>query len=73
MVSGSDALHHVNKFAEQIVTVMRTCRCFRVILDSKGRVFFVPNAFDCIVVEIEVCDFHAIRKRIGIDCEAVIL
>ena len=50
----SYSLHHADEFSEQIVAVMRSGGRFGVVLDSKSRVFAMSNAFDGIVVQVDV-------------------
>ncbi len=67
------SVHHVQKLRKQIVAVMWTSRCFRVILNTKGRMNLMANAFDGLVVEIHMSDLDVRRQSGCIDCKTMIL
>ena len=67
------SVHHVQKLGKQVVAVVWTGRCFRVILNAKCRMNFMANAFDGLVVEINMSDLNVGRQSGCIDCKAMIL
>src|SRR5262245_199742 len=44
-----------------------------MVLDAEHRTLLVTRTFDRAVVQIEVCDLHVLRQRLGIYRKAVIL
>ena len=53
---------------------MRARRCFGVILYAKRRLTLVTEAFECMVIQIDVSDLDIIRvQRIGINHKAMVL
>src|SRR5262245_47305401 len=68
------ALHQLEKLLEQIVRVVRTRRCFRMVLHAKRGNRSVFHSFDSIVIQIEVSDFYVVRvQTFRVDGESVIL
>ena len=66
-------LHEQEEFGEQIVAVVWSGSGFGVVLDAEDRESFVADAFDSLVVEVDVSDFDVIGECIGVDGEAMIL
>ena len=52
---------------------MRPWRRFRMVLYREDRQFFMPQARDSIVVEIDVRDLDVRRQRTAVDREAVVV
>ena len=67
-------LHHPHKILEQVVRIMRTRRRLWVVLHGEQRQIPVPHAFERVVIQIHVRQFHfALRQRIGIDGEVMVM
>src|SRR5262249_7436262 len=72
--SSPPLLHHLHKILEQVMRVMRTGRCFGVILHAEKRQRAVAQAFERVVVQIDVGQLDiALLERIGIDSEVVVV
>ena len=55
------------------MAVVRTGRSFRVILDSESGDVFATNPLDRLIVQVDVRDLDALRQRVRLQSEAVIL
>src|SRR6185436_18305510 len=67
-------LNHLEEFLEEIVRVVRTRRCLRMILNAEGRHRSVFHPFNGVVVQIEVRNIDLVQvQTFRIDREAVIL
>src|SRR5580704_12726648 len=67
-------LHHLHKILKQIMRVMRPRRSLGVILHAEERQVLVPQAFESLIVQVDVREFYfALRQRIGIDGEVVVV
>src|SRR5450432_3003098 len=67
-------LHHVAEVVKEIVRIMRPGCRFRVVLDAKKGQRFVAQAFQCLVVQVDVGQFNLVGvDRIGIDGEVVVV
>ena len=64
---------HLLKTVEQISAVVWSGRGFGVVLYAEGRLKTVTDAFDGVVVEVEMRYLKILGKRIGVDGETVIL
>src|SRR5471030_2597333 len=66
--------HELYKIVEQITRIVRTGRGFRMVLHAEDRMVAQPEAFERLIVEIHVRDFHVARvERIRVHREAVIV
>src|SRR5579872_1389910 len=73
-ISPFPLLHHLGEVFEQIMRVVGTGTGFRVILHAEERQVLVPQAFQCVVVQIHVREFDFARgQRIRIDGEVVVV
>ena len=52
---------------------MRPWRSLRMILDGEDGQLAVAHAFNCAVVQIQVCDLDVCRQAVSIDRETVVL
>ena len=67
-------LHHLHKFTEEILSVVRPWRGFGMILDGEDGKVLMPHSFDRPVIEVHLCDFDLIGiERFGIDTESMVL
>src|SRR5258708_29417896 len=67
-------LHHLRELLKQVMGIVRSWRCFGVILHAEQRQISVPQAFQCLVVQVDVCQLDfALGQRIGIHREIVIV
>src|ERR1035441_5283903 len=67
-------LHHLRKFLEQIMRIMRPGRGFRVILHAEQRQIPMPQAFERLVVQINVRQLNfAVGQRVWIDGEVMVV
>lgn len=69
----SGPAHHVHEFTEQIMTVVRPCGCFRVILHTESRVLPMSNTFNSVVVQVDVRHLNIVRQRLRIQRETMVL
>ena len=66
--------HQFHEIVEEVVRIVRTGRGFGVVLHAEHRVVAVAEAFERLVVEIDVGDFDVVEvERIGVHREAVIV
>src|SRR5215831_8293210 len=67
-------LHHLRELFEQIMRVVWPGRGFRVILHGEERHVPVAQAFQRLVVQVQVSELDfALRQRIGVDGEVVVV
>ncbi len=67
------SFHQCQKLSKQILAVVRTGGGFGMILHAEGRQFAVPDAFDRLIVQIDVRDFRVARAATPHPSEAVVL
>ena len=67
-------LHQLHEIVEQVVRIVRTGRGLRMILHAEHGMAAMAEAFERLVVQIDVGDFELVQvERIGIDGESVIV
>ena len=67
-------LHQLDEVVEQVVRIVRAGRGLGVILDAEDRLAAVAEAFERLVVQVDVGDFDLVEvERIRVDGEAVIV
>src|ERR1035437_5164451 len=67
-------LHHLRKFLEQIMRIMRPRRSFRVILHAEQRQVPMPQAFERLVIQVDMGQLNfTVGQRIRIDGEVVVV
>src|SRR3954466_4141320 len=54
----SPLLHRLEELAEQVVRIMGTGRCFRMVLHREDRLGGMPETFDGPVVQVQMGDGH---------------
>ena len=63
-----------DEIVEQVVRIVRAGRGFGVVLHAEDRLAAVAEAFERLVVQVDVRDFDVVQvERIGIDREAVVV
>ena len=66
--------HELHEVVEEVVRIVRAGRGFGVVLHAEDRLAAVAEAFERLVVQIDVRDLDVVGvERIGIDREAVIV
>src|SRR3954462_6081819 len=65
--------HELRELLEEIARVVRTGPRFRVVLHAERAEMLTPDALDVAVVQIQVRDDAALRKRVGVDGVVVVL
>ena len=55
------------------MAIVRSGRSLGMVLHAKGGEFTVPNSSDCVVIEVSVRDFQALRQALLVDRKAMIL
>ena len=58
-------LHHLEELFKQVVRVVRTRRCLRMVLHAESRQGSMLHAFDSLVVEVDVRDSMSFRFRLS--------
>lgn len=66
-------LNEICEFSEEVLRVVGSGSSFRVMLHGENRVLGAADAFDRLVVEIEVSDFSVIGKGVIIGGKAMVL
>src|SRR5881296_1004527 len=66
-------LDQLSELIEKICRVVRAGRCFRMILHTEDRQFFVTHSLNRAVVQIDMSYFHSRRQRLCVDGESVVL
>src|SRR6185437_7691549 len=67
-------LHHLHEILEQIMRIVWAGARFRVVLHAKQRQIPVPQAFERVVIQINVGEFNfTLRKRIGIHGKVMVV
>lgn len=65
--------HQFDEAAEMMLRVVRSGRCFRMVLDRDDRQRAMPHSFDALVVEIDMRHFKFRRQSVGAHRETVIV
>src|ERR1051326_4356757 len=66
--------HQIEKLFEQVIRIVRTRRCFRMVLNAEGRHGAVLETFASVVVQVDMGDVHIVQiQTFRIDRETVIL
>ncbi len=70
-----DVAHAICELVEKVDRIVRTRGCFRVILDAECNLILYANAFNSVIVQIDVGDLYPVgfSDLIGIYGKAVIL
>src|SRR5262245_56941594 len=67
-------LHHGNEIAEQVVAVVRSRRCLRMVLHAKDRELAMTEPLIRSVIQVGMCDFNGpVIEGIRIDRKSMIL
>ena len=66
-------LNEIREFSEEVLRVVGSGSSFRVMLHGENRVLGAADAFDRLVVEIDVSDFSVIGKGVIIGGKAMVL
>jgi len=72
-VGSASGLDEFREFAEEVAGVVGAWGGFRVVLDGEDRGVAVAEAFDGLVIEIDVGDLDVGGEGVGVDGEAVVL
>ena len=73
LVSAFKVFHHLDELSEQVICIVWSRRSLGVILNREGWSGLVAQAFNRIVVEVDVGDQRILLQGTSIDCKAVIL
>ena len=63
ILASLESFNHLLKFFEQVHGIVRTRGRFRMVLHAECRELFVADAFDRVVVQVDVRDFDIGGER----------